>query len=51
MSPEAMVGAVLVLLGAAGMLGERSAAMAETILRLWPAGLIGVGVALYLRRS
>jgi hypothetical protein len=50
MSPQLIVGAVLVVLGGVAMAGEQSAALATTIARLWPAGLIGLGVALYLRR-
>jgi hypothetical protein len=48
---ELMVGAVLVMLGAAAMVGELNAAMAGIIVKLWPTGLIGLGVALCVRRS
>jgi len=49
MDPELMMGGLLVAAGAAALLGELNANMAEAIFRLWPAGLIGLGVALLFR--
>ena len=49
-SPELIVGALLVLAGAVALAGEQSVALTQTIAKLWPTGLIGLGVALYLRR-
>jgi hypothetical protein len=51
MHPELVLGGLLVAVGAAAFLGESNAAMADAILKLWPAGLIGVGVALLFRRG
>ena len=47
--PELVVGGLLVAAGAAAFLGESNAAMADAIFRLWPAGLVGLGVALLFR--
>jgi hypothetical protein len=49
MHPELVVGGLLVAAGAAAFLGESNAAMADAIFKLWPAGLIGLGVALLFR--
>jgi hypothetical protein len=49
MHPELIVGGLLVAAGAAAFLGESNAAMADAIFKLWPAGLIGVGLALLFR--
>jgi hypothetical protein len=49
MHPELIVGGLLVAVGAAAFLGESNAAMAAAIFKLWPAGLIGLGVALLIR--
>jgi hypothetical protein len=50
MSPQLIVGALLVVLGGVAIAGEQSAALSTTIAKLWPTGLIGLGLALYLRR-
>lgn len=44
-----ILGGVLVLTGAAALLGELNPATADAILKLWPAGIIGLGVALLFR--
>jgi len=45
-----MMGGLLVALGAATFLAELNPAAARVIFQLWPAGLIGVGVALLVPR-
>jgi hypothetical protein len=49
MHSELVVGGLLVAAGTAAFLGESNAAMADAIFKLWPAGLIGLGVALLFR--
>jgi hypothetical protein len=44
-----MVGGAFVLLGMAALLGELNTSLADVVLKLWPAGVIGVGVALLLK--
>jgi hypothetical protein len=51
MHPELVVGGLLVAVGAAAFLGESNAAMAHAIIKLWPAALIGWGVALLIRTA
>jgi len=46
---ELILGGLFVILGAAALLGETSTALAETIVRMWPAGLIAMGVALLFK--
>ncbi len=46
---ELLMGGLFVLVGALALLGEMNTAMAEAIFRLWPAGLIGWGIALLFR--
>ena len=45
-----IIGGGFVLTGIAALIAEMSPAMLDQILRFWPAGLIGMGVAL-LRRN
>jgi hypothetical protein len=49
MHPELVVGGLLIAVGAVAFLGELNAAMADAIFKLWPAALIGLGVALLIR--
>ena len=49
MHPELVVGGLLTAVGAAAFLGELNAAMADAIFKVWPAGLIGLGLALLFR--
>jgi len=49
MNPELLMGGLFVVVGALALLGELNTGMAEAIFRLWPAGLIGWGVALLFR--
>jgi len=48
---ELAVGGALFMLGVAALAGELNTAIAETVLRLWPLGFVGLGVALVIRRS
>ncbi|MBV9505713.1 MAG: hypothetical protein JO323_11990 [Acidobacteriia bacterium] len=43
-----ILGGGFVLTGIAALIAEMSPAMVDQILRFWPAGLIGIGVALLL---
>jgi len=51
MRMEIAIGAVLVMAGLAALVGELNAATADVIVRLWPAGLIVMGLALFVKRS
>ena len=51
MAMEITIGAGLLMCGVAAMLGELNTSVADVVLRLWPLGLVGLGVALVVRRS
>jgi hypothetical protein len=50
MATELAVGGALFMLGVAALAGELNTAIADVVLRLWPLGLVGLGVALVVRR-
>ena len=47
---ELSVGGLLLIAGIAALLGELNATTADLIVHLWPTGLIGMGLALFIKR-
>jgi hypothetical protein len=51
MKQDLVVGGALVVAGVAALLAESSPVIGDAILKYWPLGVIGLGVALFFDRA